>query len=722
MAESSKSTPVEVEKPRGNEIVEGFSDGEKDTVIKELKKLSLVTGDTAELLFKAGFTGLESVSSAELKDLEDIDGFDDEKAEKIKNEAAEILEKDEGKEGGKADNEEDETVGDEALSKWLTGEGQEDDLGGLLSEEIERAKEDDQIIEDYDDDIPEEGNEALKAWLTGEEDSFSSWLGEETFEDEREELKEEIKEKEETLDSKMGEVSALKEKFLQRLQDFDSGDFEIEEIVEENAELTESVNQLQDRIDKLEEEKEELNQEIDEIKQGSVAMLKYLKTQKRSQPVQEVQVEGGDEELKKKFEELKEEKEELRKKLESSEPSVDYSEIDDDEIQKVLEKKENIIEKKENEIKEKNQKIQDLQDELTTKRDQLDNLREKLDYKENELNQREEDLMHREQMITKQKKELEAKKQELGDMTEQERQRKLEELKKEIERKEQELKAKTNYIEQKERELRAREEDLIDEELREREEEILQEIEQEKAKTGTQRLDDLLLGGIPLGSNVSMYGPPHVGKGVLINSFIAEGLEKGVPAIWVITDKTVEGVREEMKFVLPTYEEYESRDLVYYVDAYSVSMGEVNENLQGERYVKYVDEQSDVEAITDAVEEFAKEIKKKHRYYRLAFVSVSTLIAYLDTSSTFRTLQPFSGRRKRDKAVSLYTLEKGMHSEQDISMLGHMMDGEIEFKYQQLQTYLKVEGLGDVQTRDWVKYTASKSGVTMGSFSLDTIR
>jgi len=55
-------------------------------------------------------------------------------------------------------------------------------------------------------------------------------------------------------------------------------------------------------------------------------------------------------------------------------------------------------------------------------------------------------------------------------------------------------------------------------------------------------------------------------------------------------------------------------------------------------------------------------------------------------------------------------------------MLGHIMDGEIKFKVDQLKNYLKVEGLGDVQTRDWIEYSHSKSGITMGSFSLDTIR
>ncbi len=709
MAESSNSTPVGKKETKGEKLVENFSDGDKENIIKELKKISLVTDDIAELLFKSGFNSLEAISSADLGDLKKIDGVDTDTAKGIQNEAKDLINDKKKKKS---------TGGDEALSKWLTGEGDDNDLGGLLGEEIEKAKDKDEIIEEGGDELAAEGNEALKAWLTGEEDSISSWLGEETFEDEREELKEEIVEREKNLDSRMNEINVLKEKFEKELGKLDAGEFDVENLIEENAQLTEDINKLKNQIEGLEEEKQRLNEEIEEIKQGSVAMLKYLKAQKKSS----MPVEGGDEELQKEIKKLRQEKQKLQKELESAKISVNYDKIDDEELKKVIKKKDDIIEQKKSEVKEKNQRIQDLHDELSIKRDQLDTLREKLDYKENELNQREEDLMHREQMINKQKKQLEAKSKELGDLTEQERQRKLEELKKEIEMKEQELKAKTKYIEQKERELRAREEDLIDEELEEREEEILQEIEQEKAKTGTQRLNDLLLGGIPLGSNVSMYGPPHVGKGVMINSFIAEGLEKGVPAIWVITDKAVEEVREEMKFVLPTYKEYENRNLVYYVDAYSISMGEVNENLEEEDFVKYVEEQSDVKAITKSVEEFAEKIKEKHRYYRLAFVSVSTLIAYLDTSKTFRTLQPFAGRRKRDKAVSLYTLEKGMHSEQDISMLGHMMDGEIEFKYQQLQTYLRVEGLGDVQTRDWVKYTSSKSGITMGSFSLDTIR
>ncbi|MFW6376026.1 MAG: DUF7504 family protein, partial [Thermoplasmatota archaeon] len=432
------------------------------------------------------------------------------------------------------------------------------------------------------------------------------------------------------------------------------------------------------------------------------AMVKYLKSQLKQQE-------------QKASKDLKEENERLKKEIEELKRNKPIGEIEDSEIQ------ERIAELNDK-LEEKEEKIRDLNEEIRFKENTIEDLREKLEYKQEELNQREEDLQYREKKLRKEKQELQSLKEEFGGTTEKERKRQLEELEEEINRKEQELKAKEKYIDQKEKELRAREEDLIDEELEERQEEILQEIEQEKCKTGTTRLDDLLLGGIPLGSNVSIYGPPHVGKEILVNSFVAEGLEKGIPAIWVITDKTVDDIQEEMKYMLPTYEEYEVRGLVYYVDAYSVSMGEAKESEKEKDYITYVEDQSDVKKITEAVDKYAEQLKDDHRYYRMAFESVSTIIAYLDTATTFRILQPFAGRRKKDNAVSLFTLEKGMHTEQDISMLGHIMDGEINFKVQQLQNYLRVEGLGDVQTRDWVKYQASKTGITMGSFSLDTIR
>ena len=67
-------------------------------------------------------------------------------------------------------------------------------------------------------------------------------------------------------------------------------------------------------------------------------------------------------------------------------------------------------------------------------------------------------------------------------------------------------------------------------------------------------VDDLLLGGIPFGSNVLIHGPPFIGKEVMMGQFIGDGLKKGVPCIMVITDKTPKDLRDEMRNIVSGYE------------------------------------------------------------------------------------------------------------------------------------------------------------------------
>ena len=366
----------------------------------------------------------------------------------------------------------------------------------------------------------------------------------------------------------------------------------------------------------------------------------------------------------------------------------------------------------------RDREIERLKEELRIREDEMNKLKEPLAYKEQEMNRREDDLMYRERLLQEELKRVAQQKLDMGSGDEITLKKRLEELQGQITQKEEEVRNKEKYLSMKEEDLRAREQGLIGEEIEKREQDRLLELKQEKVKTGTSRLDDLLLGGIPFGSNVLIYGPPFTGKEVLMNSFIADGLKKGVPAIWVITEKSPKEIREEMMFVISGYEEYEKRGLVRYIDTYSRSMGDESQD----PYTEYIESPTDYESIQRAVETAAKEFKSKNEYYRLAFRSISTLIAYLDPNTAFRFLSPVVGRRKRDKAVSMYTIEKGVHGEQEIQMLGSLMDGMVEFKVENLNTFMSIKGICEVQSRAFIRYSATKSGLNIGSFSLDHIR
>ena len=662
-------------------------------------------------------------------------------------------------------------------------------------------------------------DDALRKWLAGEDTAFQDWIGvptttggpkaartpaERVSDDKVRELRMKALE----VDGLHAELEAMRATLNRELANFRQGKFDPVKYIQETANLS---KQLQTEIAK----RRELEQEIEHIKKGSIAVIKYVKTQqlkagaspelkkrldletkarlaleaavgeqrsvneqlrkqlesgfgkmkpdqrevkKRELDLVEREAafkakeerlasmpagEGGapSEELKRRFEEeLREmaedyraKEEEFKKRIIGLEEEVGKYKIEDkvraeskafegkpkSEVQAAFSRKEQEVLHKEKMVLLREQELQRLQDDLQVKEDEIKKVKEPLTYKEEELLRREEDLLYREKVVQAERRKVEEAKAQGGSVEELDLKSRLEELKSTITTKEEEVRTKERYLQQKMQELRLREQGLIAEDIEAREQDLQVEVKQQKVKMGIARLDDLLFGGIPFGTNASVYGPAYVGKEVLVSLFMAEGLKKGVPVLWILTDKGPAEVREEMAFALPGYEEYEKLGLVQYIDAYSKSMGAAE---AADPNTTYIDEPTDHQAILKAVDARAAEWKKKYPTYRLAFRSVSTLIAYLDPTTTFKFLQPFVGRRKRDKAVAFYVIEKGMHEEQEIQMLGSLMDGSIEFKVEQLKSFLSIKGICDVQSRGWIRYTYTKSSLSIGSFSLDHIK
>jgi KaiC/GvpD/RAD55 family RecA-like ATPase len=357
-------------------------------------------------------------------------------------------------------------------------------------------------------------------------------------------------------------------------------------------------------------------------------------------------------------------------------------------------------------------------DDLAHREEEIRRVREIIDEAEDSLVQREEDLRTLEKAVLDEAKRLKETRGSLSKVNESEIKAQVEKMAVDLQRREEAMRQKEKSMELKAMELRLKEQGMVEDEIRHKVNERASELKGLRAHTGNARMDDLLMGGIPFGSNIMLYGPPFVGKEVLMGGFIAEGLRKGIPAIWVITDRTPKNIREEMEAILSGYAEYENKGLVRYIDSYSKNMEEPME----EEHTTYIDEPSDLDRIVQEVDEIAREFKDKGQEYRLAFRSLSTLIAYADINTAFRFLSPFCGRRKRDGAVAMYTAEKGMHSEQEVQMLGSMMDGMIDFKLEQQKNFFAVQGIADVQTRGYIRYTFTKGGLNVGSFALDHIR
>lgn len=240
-----------------------------------------------------------------------------------------------------------------------------------------------------------------------------------------------------------------------------------------------------------------------------------------------------------------------------------------------------------------------------------------------------------------------------------------------------------------------------------------------KISTGVKRLDELLDGGLPQGSATLVYGPPFIGKETLARLFLCAGLRAGAPGILVVTGASAAEARAQMGALDPHYAEAEKGGLVRFVDAYSRSIG-ADEPSPG---VEYVDGPFNLNELSTAVNTAQGKALQQDHGHRLVLDSVSTLIAYTNPQTTFRFLQVFLGKARRAGATSLLLLEKGMHSEADVQMIKHLMDGVVEFKCENTKDFLHVEGIGVTEDRGWVEYRFTERTIELtGSFAAGRIR
>jgi KaiC/GvpD/RAD55 family RecA-like ATPase len=425
-------------------------------------------------------------------------------------------------------------------------------------------------------------------------------------------------------------------------------------------------------------------------------------------------------ELRRRQIQLEEEIRNLRSEAELSKKRLETVGADERSLTEALQSRMNTADMRERELARRENELRTKFEEIRLQTEEVDRRRSPLEFKEKELQAWEQELRIQKESVTLQQRRVEEAKLAGGSLESAEKTKQLQNLQTEITKREEELRAREEFLSQRMQEVEVLEKKAAELEADKSQADVAAAASTKKARTGVRRLDDLLFGGVPLGSQLLVNGPAHTGKDVLARAFMTEGLRNGAGAIWVLTDKTYQTVREEATGFLPGYPDLEQKGLVKYIDLYSRSLG-LTEGEKNAVLFSMTDKGA-MDGLTAKVNEFAAEFRQKGISYRLVFESVSTITAYLDTAATFRFLQPFVGRRKVDGAAAYYLIETGMHSEADIRTLEHMMDGSINLKIDQLKNFLSVRGITDVQSRAWVGYTFTKRAFSLGSFSLDHIR
>ncbi len=240
-----------------------------------------------------------------------------------------------------------------------------------------------------------------------------------------------------------------------------------------------------------------------------------------------------------------------------------------------------------------------------------------------------------------------------------------------------------------------------------------------RVPSGFSRLDDLLHGGYPRASNILLSGPPYSSKFSVADRFIVSSLRESCPVIVVLLDQPISDVKADLYALGISPEAYEESGHLKFVDAYSKSI----QMESSDRNAVVLDNVGIISNFLKSMDQICTTVLTKMGKYRMVFFSLTAWITQSSEDKMFpKALQHFSQRRKMEGSTTLYLIEDGIFQRSLYENMNYFMDGSIEFRSEASVEYLRVRGMKEARSRDWIEVVRNNKDLTLGSFELKRIR
>lgn len=226
----------------------------------------------------------------------------------------------------------------------------------------------------------------------------------------------------------------------------------------------------------------------------------------------------------------------------------------------------------------------------------------------------------------------------------------------------------------------------------------------DKTQLGVQVLDELFGGGVPSGSNLLLYGPPMCGKKLLLMNCIFQSLKSEIPSLLVLTDFGYADWKLKMQRLNIDVSPFEKSGVLRVVDCYTKQFEPAVQNSQS---VRFANSPSALSSISMLISGAQEEILEHAQTHVLAFHSLSSILEETDSKEAYSFMQFHVGKFRKNGATSLFTLDKGMHTQQQVTTVEHLMDGVVEFE----SGKISARGLG--AKTELREYTIGDNGVEL---------
>ncbi|MBU2559433.1 recombinase RecA [archaeon] len=227
--------------------------------------------------------------------------------------------------------------------------------------------------------------------------------------------------------------------------------------------------------------------------------------------------------------------------------------------------------------------------------------------------------------------------------------------------------------------------------------------------TGIKGLD-ILIGEIPLASNILVIGPPLTGKGLFARTIMYNGLKNKEAGIYISTKDSGSKIQDRYVEKGLSLNQYE--DAYGIVDCVSRSLGPGK--TETSKNVAMVGSAVDMTGISIAVGQFLEEFWRKKQIKRIKVVmeSLSNLLMYSNSQTVYRFLHVFTGKVRAVDGMGVYTLEEGMHDSVVVTTLKQLVQGVIEIKDEGDKRFLRASGITPMPT-EWAEYTIENNEIVV---------
>jgi len=191
---------------------------------------------------------------------------------------------------------------------------------------------------------------------------------------------------------------------------------------------------------------------------------------------------------------------------------------------------------------------------------------------------------------------------------------------------------------------------------------------------------------IPDNNVVLLLGNSLDGKKKAMYEYVRSCTKKNELLLFVTTDSSPESIKIELV-----------KDKVFFgknirfIDCYSQ---QANESVGDTEEIRRIPSPMALNEMSIALAEIEKEFYAKSPKHKVIFNSLSTLLLYSNPQAIARFLQVTIARIKNAGGSGIFTIEKGMHDEQVITTITHLMDGVIEFEKKEDKIEVKTKGFG----------------------------